>query len=113
MCSGAVASKIMSKYGWEEGQGETPLCSIKWWSLSLLFAYFLNFCLYCTQSVFTQQHSHYAVVNIKLMNIFVLGLGKTSQGISTALSVEKTSKRGGKIVNASADIGKNIPLCTV
>jgi len=35
-------------------------------------------------------------------------LGKASQGISTALAVEKTSKRGGKIVNASADIGKSI-----
>ena len=23
LCSGAVASKIMSRYGWEEGQGET------------------------------------------------------------------------------------------
>lgn len=34
-----------------------------------------------------------------------LGLGKKSQGISTALAVEKTSRRGGKIVNASAEIG--------
>ena len=38
--------------------------------------------------------------------LIIVGLGKTSQGISTALAVEKTSKRGGKIVNASADIGK-------
>ncbi|XP_033114559.1 splicing factor 45-like [Anneissia japonica] len=29
------------------------------------------------------------------------GLGKSEQGISTALSVEKTSKRGGKIIDAS------------
>ena len=36
---------------------------------------------------------------------FVLGLGKASQGISTALSVEKTSKRGGKIVNIAAEQG--------
>lgn len=55
---GAIASKIMSKYGWEEGQG----------------------------------------------------LGKTSQGISTALSVEKTSRRGGKIVNASAGIEEQMEL---
>lgn len=48
---GSFASKIMSKYGWEEGKG----------------------------------------------------LGKASQGISTALSVEKTSKRGGKIVNMAAE----------
>ena len=34
------------------------------------------------------------------------GLGKASQGISTALSVEKTSKRGGKIVNMAAEQGK-------
>ena len=34
------------------------------------------------------------------------GLGKLSQGISTALAVEKTSKRGGKIVNVAAEIGK-------
>jgi len=49
--SGTFASKIMSKYGWEEGKG----------------------------------------------------LGKESQGISTALSVEKTSWRGGKIVNTAAE----------
>lgn len=48
---GSVASQIMSKYGWKEGQG----------------------------------------------------LGRQSQGISTALAVEKTSKRGGKIVNLSAE----------
>ena len=35
-----------------------------------------------------------------------VGLGKKSQGISTALAVEKTSRRGGKIVNASAEIGE-------
>ena len=46
-----VASGIMSKYGWQEGQG----------------------------------------------------LGKASQGISTALSVQKTSFRGGKIVNVAAE----------
>ena len=46
-----VASNIMSKYGWQEGQG----------------------------------------------------LGKASQGISTALSVEKTSIKGGKIVNVAAE----------
>ena len=33
------------------------------------------------------------------------GLGKQSQGISTALAVEKTSKRGGKIVNIAAETG--------
>lgn len=48
---GSVASQIMSKYGWKEGQG----------------------------------------------------LGRQSQGISTALAVEKTSKRGGKIVNIAAE----------
>lgn len=47
----AVASNIMTKYGWQEGQG----------------------------------------------------LGKESQGISTALSVEKTSFKGGKIVNMAAE----------
>lgn len=51
MIGSSFASKIMSKYGWEEGKG----------------------------------------------------LGKASQGISTALSVEKTSKRGGKIVNLAAE----------
>ena len=39
---------------------------------------------------------------------FKLGLGKASQGISTALSVEKTSKRGGKIVNIAAEQGKDL-----
>jgi splicing factor 45 len=47
----AVASNIMTKYGWQEGQG----------------------------------------------------LGKESQGISTALAVEKTSIKGGKIVNVAAE----------
>ena len=43
-----------------------------------------------------------------------VGLGKTSQGISTALSVEKTSKRGGKIVNLAAEQGKyKLDACTV
>lgn len=46
-----VASNIMTKYGWQEGQG----------------------------------------------------LGKASQGISTALAVEKTSFKGGKIVNVAAE----------
>lgn len=36
---------------------------------------------------------------------YIVGLGKASQGISTALSVEKTSKRGGKIVNLAAEQG--------
>ena len=44
---GSVASKIMAKYGYKEGQG----------------------------------------------------LGKSEQGMSTALFVEKTSKRGGKIIH--------------
>lgn len=44
---------------------------------------------------------------------FVLGLGKASQGISTALSVEKTSKRGGKIVNIAAEQGTYILLYIV
>lgn len=47
----AVASNIMTKYGWQEGQG----------------------------------------------------LGRASQGISTALAVEKTSFKGGKIVNVAAE----------
>jgi splicing factor 45 len=51
MHSAAVASNIMSKYGWKEGQG----------------------------------------------------LGRQSQGMSTALAVEKTSKRGGKIINVAAE----------
>ena len=33
------------------------------------------------------------------------GLGKSEQGISTALAVEKTSKRGGKIINVAAEQG--------
>lgn len=41
-----------------------------------------------------------------ILSIFLLGLGKASQGISTALSVEKTSKRGGKIVNLAAEQGE-------
>ena len=49
--SSSVASGIMSKYGWQEGQG----------------------------------------------------LGRESQGISTALAVQKTSFRGGKIVNVAAE----------
>ena len=41
----------------------------------------------------------------------VLGLGKASQGISTALLVEKTSKRGGKIVNIAAEQGIETVYC--
>ena len=33
------------------------------------------------------------------------GLGRQSQGMSTALAVEKTSKRGGKIINVAAERG--------
>ena len=33
------------------------------------------------------------------MMVSISGLGKTEQGLKTALSVEKTSLRGGKIVN--------------
>ena len=33
------------------------------------------------------------------------GLGKSEQGISTALQVEKTSKRGGKIIETKAGTG--------
>ena len=33
------------------------------------------------------------------------GLGRQSQGMSTALAVEKTSKRGGKIINIAAERG--------
>ena len=40
-----------------------------------------------------------------------VGLGKASQGISTALSVEKTSKRGGKIVNIAAEQGTCTCAC--
>ena len=37
------------------------------------------------------------------------GLGKSEQGMSTALYVEKTSKRGGKIIHEKdIPIGKNI-----
>lgn len=35
----------------------------------------------------------------------MVGLGKLSQGMSTALAVEKTSKRGGKIINVAAEKG--------
>ena len=35
----------------------------------------------------------------------MLGLGRQSQGMSTALAVEKTSKRGGKIINVAAERG--------
>lgn len=42
---------------------------------------------------------------MNVIMIFLVGLGKASQGISTALSVEKTSKRGGKIVNLAAEQG--------
>ena len=52
--AGSVASKIMAKYGYKEGQG----------------------------------------------------LGKSEQGMSTALMVEKTSKRGGKIIHEK-DIPKS------
>lgn len=31
--------------------------------------------------------------------VFTIGLGKQEQGINTCLQVEKTSKRGGKIIN--------------
>lgn len=34
-----------------------------------------------------------------------VGLGRQSQGMSTALAVEKTSKRGGKIINVAAERG--------
>lgn len=58
-CRGSVASKIMAKYGYKEGQG----------------------------------------------------LGKSEQGMSTALYVEKTSKRGGKIIHEKdMPKGKNIVL---
>ena len=38
-----------------------------------------------------------------------LGLGRQSQGMSTALAVEKTSKRGGKIINVAAERGNACP----
>ncbi|EDO39985.1 predicted protein [Nematostella vectensis] len=51
----AVASSIMAKYGWKDGQG----------------------------------------------------LGKSEQGINTCLQVEKTSKRGGKIINQEKEAAKS------
>jgi len=68
-----VASQIMNKYGWKEGQGG--------YQLEELFEYICPI-----------NHIH-------------AGLGKSEQGISTALSVEKTSKRGGKIINVAAEQG--------
>lgn len=38
------------------------------------------------------------------------GLGKHEQGLSTALSVEKTSKRGGKIIVGDATEKGNLLL---
>lgn len=38
------------------------------------------------------------------------GLGKHEQGLSTALSVEKTSKRGGKIIVGDATEKGNVVL---
>ena len=34
-CSGSVASQIMSKYGWKEGQGKNIPCALtrlNWWT---------------------------------------------------------------------------------
>lgn len=39
------------------------------------------------------------------------GLGKHEQGLSTALSVEKTSKRGGKIIIGDAAEKRKSDLC--
>ena len=69
--SAAVASNIMSKYGWKEGQGE--------------------------------KNNQLIVVSVIYM--VIIGLGRQSQGMSTALAVEKTSKRGGKIINVAAERG--------
>ena len=52
-------------------------------------------------------HVHFVVHSVLLVNTRV-GLGKLSQGMSTALAVEKTSKRGGKIINVAAEKGKLI-----
>ena len=52
-------------------------------------------------------HVNFDVQSVLLMNTHV-GLGKLSQGMSTALAVEKTSKRGGKIINVAAEKGKLI-----
>ncbi|KAM7377972.1 hypothetical protein PAMA_013062 [Pampus argenteus] len=41
------------------------------------------------------------------------GLGKHEQGLSTALSVEKTSKRGGKIIIGDAAEKRKYTLCTL
>lgn len=38
-CSGSVASQIMSKYGWKEGQGENilfALTRLNWWTNTCL-----------------------------------------------------------------------------
>ena len=43
----------------------------------------------------------------------VAGLGRQSQGMSTALAVEKTSKRGGKIINVAAERGKKWSVCSL
>lgn len=57
-------------------------------------------------SVTPLQFSHRGTVAHKIMQKYGFkegqGLGKHEQGLSTALSVEKTSKRGGKIIIGDA-----------
>ena len=49
------------------------------------------------------------IVNSLHFYNFILGLGKQEQGINTCLQVEKTSKRGGKIINQD----KGNPISTL
>ena len=57
------------------------------------------FLVQCVQSR-SISHYHYSSFLSSMV-----GLGKLSQGMSTALAVEKTSKRGGKIINVAAEKG--------
>ena len=43
--------------------------------------------------------------------VVLVGLGKQEQGINTCLQVEKTSKRGGKIINQEKGEWHNFQYC--